>query len=401
MSRRRPWVAAVVAVLLLGFVGCLQEGPEDDPGTAVGTGWVSLPDPPLSLRGAPFVVAASRDLLVFGGVDGGPCPPTASCAFPALRDGAALDLAEQVWRPVADLPLDLSHGVPVAWGEDVFVLGEAAGRRAPVLLRWSRADDTWRRVPLPDGARVDQIVADQDRVLLWSTSTHRRGTDETVLTHDPGTGAWGALPDPDLGEGYDRVVLPLPDRVVLVATPLPEPDTELSHPGQPRYAVLRTGATSWRTGRPDPLPVRGAEGWRVTGDTVTVTGGRDVGRRAEGLRAGELTSEGFGWLPCRPDHDDPASGAWHTWGLTAPASSSGSRPLVVDDGWLLDTAEDSWTPLTPPPGAPELPGGAVWVGRNLVVVGGTTHGSDAHHDRVVRVWGPVLEGRPLLGSALQ
>lgn len=73
---------------------------------------------------------------------------------------------------------------------------------------------------------------------------------------------------------------------------------------------------------------------------------------------------------------DPATGAWGRL-PNAPEELTGrwqayaiSGPQVASDGYLHDDANETWTRIERPEGAPERPGAAVWAGDELIVFGG-------------------------------
>lgn len=70
--------------------------------------WGELPAPPLSPRETPTGFWTGEEVVLVGGSDAPPCPPTAACTVPRvapLADGAAYDPATGAWRAIADAPV--------------------------------------------------------------------------------------------------------------------------------------------------------------------------------------------------------------------------------------------------------------------------------------------------------
>jgi len=78
--------------------------------------------------------------------------------------------------------------------------------------------------------------------------------------------------------------------------------------------------------------------------------------------------------------DTPAEGdtGW-------PVDAAGDR-LIAAAGWFYDDEAATWTRVPRPPGAPDLPGPAVWAGDRFVVVTGTNRDGDYDRIRDMRVW---------------
>jgi hypothetical protein len=69
----------------------------------------------------------------------------------------------------------------------------------------------------------------------------------------------------------------------------------------------------------------------------------------------------WGRLPHPPA---PFTGGWNVYAR--------DRSLSAIDGWIYDDSTRTWTRVPRPSGAPLRPGDALWAGRRLIVVGGTS-----------------------------
>lgn len=321
--------------------------------------WVRLPQSPLSPREGSATAYVGSEAVFVGGYAGKPCPPNADCPRPGddERDGAAYDIEEGRWRPIADAPRPVSSWAPTAVIDtQVYVLTEAA------LLVWDSTEDTWDEVDLPRGVRWPGLVAVDERLILASTSDEKGIRPDHV--YDTVTGQWSTLPEDPLQPAFDRVVVPTPQGLVLTANKI-LPDGSPADPGLLRAALLPDGAKRWRL-----LP----QSDQLGGWTWTWTGHRLVDATLGGADGGETNN--YGRVIPYGGRFDPSTEKWSRLPESPQEHSGGwpveaiGGPLVATAGWLYDDSAETWTRLPRPTDAPELPGSALWADDVLVVHGG-------------------------------
>jgi hypothetical protein len=265
------------------YVGS-NEDPEDD-GFAFDAAtrrWGSIPPSPLAGRLDAASAWTGRELLIWGGWDGGfrdppyfddgaafdpvagtwrmlaPAPIEARSAFSVwtgeelivwgstrraerLRDGAAYDPSTDSWRTIADGPIDITDGSAVWTGEDMIVFGAAldgnnhADTPTGVGAAYHPASDTWRALP-PSDLSPQAMTAGwlNGELIAWDY-------EHASAAYDPGTDAWRALPDVPFrfsecrpksvatsravfGEFCGRTVVFSPDEDAWHRIPMPVPD---------------------------------------------------------------------------------------------------------------------------------------------------------------------------------
>jgi hypothetical protein len=198
--------------------------------------WEPLPPPPLEGRSDPAFAWTGRELLIWGGWDGGfrdppyfgdgaafdpvtgtwrmlpPAPIGARTAFTVWtgremivwgsreraarrRDGAAYDPITNAWRTIADGPTDVTDGSAVWTGDEMIIFGAAldsnnhAETPTAIAAAYDPANDTWRELP-PSTLSPQAMTADwiNGEMVAWDY-------DHGTAAYDPGTNAWRALPD--------------------------------------------------------------------------------------------------------------------------------------------------------------------------------------------------------------
>jgi hypothetical protein len=364
----RSSALATVALLVgLGLTGCSSDPAQTASATAASGAptaaplpWTRLPDPPLSPRVAAIAVGLEDRLLVVGGEDGPPCPPNADCAAAPdpRRDGASYDPATRNWTPVAAAPVGvLSQDPHVVAGDLLFIL------TADGLISYDPAEDSWTRHPAPEGDHRDlRLVALGDQPA--AVAGERRTDSPPDEVYDPDAEDWVPLPADPLGPSFDRVFTDTPTGAVLTAKQS-VPDPGSAEPAVVRAALLSTDLTTWQK-LPDSDIIGGYRwawtGKRLVDPTLGEADGGQIDNWGRSLPYGgtfDPESATWGRLPGAPA---AYSGGWMVEALGGPVSASG--------GWLYDDRTESWSELSPPAGAPQLPGAAVWVGDDLFVVGG-------------------------------
>lgn len=206
MNGRAALAGTAAATVLL--VAAVASG--DTPAVSVGD-WRELPPPPLSPREFPTGFWTGEEVVLVGGSDAPPCPPSASCAAPKtppLADGAAYDPDTGKWRSIRDAPIAFAWAQPIVRGSTAYlwVSGEAYRSQAPsAFLAYRIEEDRWDELVLPTDepdsyallTAGDQIVASS-----WGDEPHELPD----FVFDPGSESWSELPDDPFSPGFDRVM---------------------------------------------------------------------------------------------------------------------------------------------------------------------------------------------------
>ena len=364
--RRHSWIlVALLASAALVTAACgAQEpaGPEKAGDSAV---WQAVPAGPLSPREGALALWTGREVLLIGGSDAPPCPPTASCVppdMPPLADGAAFDPQTGTWRRIADAP------VPFEWAEGTVMdttaylwIPGSPGRPSadPAFLAYRIEEDRWEELPFPSGdpGHFRGIVQAGDRIVAY-TGSDEQG-EQPDLVFDPAAGSWNELPPDPLSPSFDRSMAWSGRELVLF-------DHELvPNPGSEEPAVTRAAALDVETGSWRRLPnseILASGPW-------VLANGRLVNPMLGGADGGEVNK----WGPTYPYGGilDPASGRWSA--LPDPPDGEedfGSGVLTEPGGhyfgyrgWILDTTAGTWLEI------PDLDGDELVTGRTVVAAG--------------------------------
>jgi hypothetical protein len=353
---------ALLVLLLLTVVGCGQATPIDavqDPGGPAAR-WARLADSPLSPRQGPVSGYVDGRAVFVGGDPGPPCPPNADCAKPSTYavDGAAYNLEEKTWAPIADAPIGIPDLAPHAVvGKHLFVRVEGQ------LLDYDATIDRWKTLEVPGTApEWLSLTVDGRRLVLTSGSDEQVRQPDRVL--DTRTGEWSTLPNDPLGLSFDRMITATDEGLVLTAKRI-EAGGSPADPALVRAALLPHGSDHW-TRFPDSDQLGGSR-WAWTGKRMVdpTLGGADGGE-----------TNGYGRTIPNGGILDPATGTWSHL-LDPPEELTGGwpvealdGPVLAADGWLYDDTARTWTRLSRPKDAPPSAGVAVWAGDTLLVLGG-------------------------------
>jgi hypothetical protein len=334
------------------------------PGGARGV-WQALPESPLSPRHGALAFWVDGRVVLIGGMDSEPCPPTADCGGfgPARRDGAAFVPSTGTWTTIAESPNPLSGATGTVLGDTIYlwVDQEPAGTS---FLSYNVNQDSWESLPLPAGVDLPGyrlLTATSDALIAYPDSQERGAFPD--LLYDPSTRTWRELPPDPLVPSFDRSMVWTGDEVLLFAIEdarQPEGSFYLY-----RAAALDIASGTWRR-----LPDSGIAGYSPTwfwsaGRAVNPTIGR-VGDEDE-MGAGHP----YGGML------DPTTGSWSD--LPRPPNdlreyggpSVGESGHVVSwQGAILDVAAGTWSALPPLPVAADEGAAVVWAGDRLVVWGG-------------------------------
>jgi hypothetical protein len=357
-------VATLTVMAALTLAACLGGAPPTTPSLEP-AGWAQLPAGPLSARHGALAFWTGAEVLILGGRDTAPCPPNADCnapAEPALRDGAALDLATGRWRAMADAPRPIEHPVGAVAGDSLFLLV------ADALLRYRLDADRWSELPPPPGNVSVMALTAMGSDLLAYQSTQEFGVAPDAVL-DTATETWTALPIDPLADAYDRPAVWTGREVVLVAVPLEA--RAANEPPLVAAAILDPAAMTWRR-LPESEIVGGASGWAYAGDRVVsaAIGRADGGEVDSWGRAyphGGMLGPAGVWadLPNPPDRNG---------GLTGVATGLGEYALA--DGWALHVPTGRWTEIAAPPTGATDAAATVWTGKELVLWGGVAWNGD-------------------------
>ncbi len=358
MKRQLRCVLGMVGALLLS--GCGDETAEPPAASDV---WTATPQAPLSPREMAVAVTIGDRVLVVGGSNAPPCPPNAECELPEqppLTDGAMFDLVTGRWTRIAAAPVPLGGYVDssaAVVGETVYVLSDwYVSETEDVEISFVSYDtvaNAWTVLPNPpaDLASWLQLTAAGDQLIAYPSS-HEAVNSGSIsvadplpadLLYQPANQAWQVLPTDPHRPSYDRTMLAVQDRVILLCQDLVEdPGVD---PPLVRIAALDlagdTPSAKW-TALPD-----GEFLWPTAYVSV---GGLLISPYLGGADGGETNNWGgeypFGGVV------DPETGEWNpfpsvpeddrdAWGI-GPSSITGKR-TVINGSWAIDAMTLRWT----------------------------------------------------------
>jgi hypothetical protein len=216
-----------------GWDGGLREEPYFDDGAAfdpAAEAWRMLPPAPIEARTA-FSVWTGREFLVWGSTN----------RTHRLRDGAAYDPTSNTWRTIADGPTDITDGSAVWTGKEMIVFGAAldgnnhADTPTAIAAAYDPVADTWRALP-PSDLSPQAMTAEwlNGELIAWDY-------DHTTAAYDPVADEWRPLPRVPLqfsecrpvsvatdrtmfGEFCGKTVVFSTDEDAWLRVPMPRPD---------------------------------------------------------------------------------------------------------------------------------------------------------------------------------
>ncbi|MGF6824460.1 hypothetical protein M2317_003389 [Microbacterium sp. ZKA21] len=340
-------------------------------------GWTSADDFPLKPREGPVMVWTGDELIVVGGDLAPPCPPFADCMIgPSAHDGAALDPETGTWRELADASVGIAPGSGAFVAGQVFMWAGENNVRGQ-LMSYSVAEDEWRELDVPD-EQPRRLVADGDDLVL-PLASHESGAGADLVL-DVASGEWSELPADPLGPMFDRLLVPTPDGMLLTGKALVE------SPGSERPSLVQAALYDRESGTWTRLPDTG----QIGGWSAAWTGERVVDASLGGADGGAVNGWGreypFGGMLSIPDGVwSPLPGAPEPLRDPWEGRIAGGGRFLAADGYIFDDVEETWTPMTSPPDAPDVVGTPAWAGEQLVAVGGTDW-SGWEGTRNARVW---------------
>jgi hypothetical protein len=380
------WSALLVAGCGAGESAAPQSGRESGE-------WKPLSAAPLSPREGALGLWTGREVLLIGGSDARPCPPSASCVapdVPPLADGAAFDPQTGRWRRIADAP------VPFEWAEGV-VIGATAYLRIPgsrgrphadsAFLGYRIDENRWEKLAPPsEGDRGYAILAAGDRVVAHTGSDE--AGEHPDLVFDPHTNTWSELPPDPLSPSFDRSMAWSGRELILF-------DHELvPNPGSEKPALTRAAALDLETGSWRRLP----DSEMLASGPWASAGGRLINPTLGGSDGGEVGNWGrtypYGGIL------DPMSGEWSRL-PNPPEGESAFGSGVVSEaggqyfgyrGWLLEAATGTWIEIAPLDTTALVTGRTVVAaGADLLVFGGARWKSDGWNATLLKdgwIWSP-------------
>jgi hypothetical protein len=363
-------LALLLSSLALLVAACGTVGSDADEKPAGSGGWREVPQGPLSPREAAFGIWTGEEILLVGGSDSRPCPPTAGCVAPPepLPDGAAFDPGTGTWRRLSETPGAFAWTQGVVLAETVYLWAPGTAEASDAaFMSYELEADRWRRLPLPpgDGAGYHGLVEAGNRLVAYAGSDEWAEQPDVVF--DPAARRWSELPPDPLSPSFDRTMAWTGRELVLF-------DHELvPNPGSAEPSLTRAAAFDFEAGA-----------WRVLPDSEILGSGpwvRSAGRLVNPMLGGADGGETNNWGRTYPYGGiyDPADRKW----LPLPDPPSGETALtagVITDrgaayyaaeGWVLDTRTETWIELPPREEDVLLTGQTlVAAGEELFVFGG-------------------------------
>lgn len=375
-GRRLVALLAVAGGVVAIAVVAPHPGPGADPAPPVASpseatgstgGWTELPTSPLSARTSATAIWVDSMVVIVGGDDSRPCPPNADCVGPAqkLSDGASYDPATETWTVIAPSPVPIGRAETAVVGDIAYFWVADLLHRNPSFLAYDVAADRWHVLPLPPAIPNASLrLAAATGAVVAYVSTNEFG-DRGDRLFDVAAGTWRELPPEPLTPSFDRTLVAVDDRLVLIAVEnLPNPGVR---PPIYRCAVLDLVSGEWRRLADAPIvgsdPVWFAAGGLVVNPTL---GGGDGGEVNNWGRmfplGGMLDLDGEAWVGLPNPPPEGPSFAGNPVG--------GDRIVVNRQGWAIDVERLGWERVGEPVGGPQEGAATAWAGDWLIMFGG-------------------------------
>jgi hypothetical protein len=403
MKRQLSGAFCMIAVLVLS--GCGDDTADQADPSEV---WQATDQSPLSPRERAVAVTIGDRVLVVGGSDAPPCPPGGDCSLPEkqpLFDAALFDPLTGEWARTAAAPLRLGGHIDARTaviGDTAYFLAEwyvAETERVQIaFLSYDAVADAWTELPNPpaEAASRLQLTAAGDNLVAYPGSHETMDMDRTLtpdqippdLLFRPADQSWHELPADPHGPSFDRNLLAVGNRLILLAKDLvADPGVD---PPLVRMATLDVAgdpnSAQW-TALPD--------GEFLWPDGYVSVGGLLLSPYLGSADGGEVNN----WGRAYPYGGviDPATGEWtafpsvpeqdpRAWGV-GPASISGNRTLI-NGPWVVDSQTLEWT---------QVPQRALDAEGNEAPFPTTNHAAaliDTPDGPVAFVWGGTLWSDP-------
>ncbi|MCD5354527.1 hypothetical protein LR393_31055 [Kineosporia mesophila] len=358
-------VAVAVTVVSIRFSATSPDGPPTD--TPRTKGWQTVAESPLSPRGNPTLVQVGEDVVVLGGSETDPCPPTAFCALDPddLADGAVYDPDRDVWRSITPAPIRLTNISTASSGNSVYVLTHPLSGSGPKQQLWeySLTEDRWTQMPAPPQPMDSLVSAGTDHLVAYVTAHTKTWTADQ--SYDIASRTWRSVPRDPLAPSEDRNLIATEsgDLVVIAVD-------RHTQRGKPTWSPWRTAqwnavTKTWKE-VPTPDIVDSGPTWMwVAGRVVNPTTQTiDLGKRLVGT-GGIFDPADETWQPVPSAPVGPE-------GVLPNLDSAGSGRVFVNDQ-ILDVRSGTWTQAPRPPTRfPTQDAAAIIVNDRLIVFGGAT-----------------------------
>jgi hypothetical protein len=208
-------VAIAVAMAVGLVVAVVGLAGSDEPAA-----WKELSTPPLSPRETPTGFWTGEVVMLVGGSDAPPCPPTAACTVPKVApvaDGAAYDPATGAWRAIADAPVGFSWAEPelIDGSAYLWIAGENGRPNAPsAFLAYRIGDDRWDELEMPTADPGWYTILRAGKRIVAHTYDDSEG-ERPDFVFDTTTSTWSELPDDPFEDPYSRELAWDGDRLLL------------------------------------------------------------------------------------------------------------------------------------------------------------------------------------------
>jgi hypothetical protein len=357
--KKWPAWGLVAIVAAMGLGGCGEDPAQP---AALSDIWRATSQAPLSPRESAVVIAIDGRFLVIGGSDAPPCPPNADCVQPEeppLMDGASYDLATDTWTSIATAPVPLGGHVDTSTavvGDTAYVLSEWYVSETDEIqisfVSYDAGADEWTVLPNPpaDATFWLQLTAAGGHVIAYLGSHETMSSDGVAiqvevppdLLYRPADQSWHELPADPHGPSFDRTLLAVDGRVILLSQDL------VKNPGVDpplvRMAALDVAGdplTADWTVLPDgeflcPTGYVSVGGLLLSPQQGTEDGGESNNWGREYPLGGVVDPENGEWRPFPSvPGDDP-----NAWGIGP--TITGER-TVISGSWAVDSRTLAWT----------------------------------------------------------
>ena len=271
--------------------------------------WRSIADAPIAPRSAHVAVWTGTEMVIWGGGEGGHHPP----------DAGAYDPQTDTWRVIPTAPIGSLGNAQGFWtGTEVLIVGGFRDGVIPITAAaaYNPCANTWRMLPpfpIEGARRVPATAWTGSEAIIWGGNDYNNIALTDGAAFDPQTSQWRLLPPLDVYVGYYG-----PDgawtgsEFLVWGWPNGAPERAVNN----RTIAWNPESNTWRHLAPAPLVPHADEVEGTIGGPVIWAGDRLV------IWSGYLDAEGP--LPLT---FDPDTNQWRR--LTPPPEiGNGFAPLV-------------------------------------------------------------------------